>query len=814
MFGRGKSKRVRFHCACGQSLSATLRMLSRPFPCPKCGRALHTPRVQKTPTGWAVRFDCPLCGSRTSAPISLHGAKAACEHCHREVAVPDVFEGDAPLVHKHAGEVPIHAQQTIDMPAVGAQPPVEAAPEAPPQQAEPPAPHLEGRTALLKRVMSEEADRVEETRARPLARHSALSRISPLVWTATAGALLVLIGSFLPWLAAGDKTASFLTIVTESPWRDGLPSPVACAALYYAWIALALAAVWLCHDPARRGTFLWVLFLAAATGAAVARTFLPAGQAVAPGAGLYLAAAGLLAVAGAGAVTLWNSIARLGVSVLLSLVAAVAVIGSFTDWFGFTAERVTVKAAVAYEDNPETGYSRAAVSIVVCNGGSKPIRLEGDSAAQPAAAPATKDAPRVCRVALERETAGSWTKSSATQAAAALPAGIEPGREFELKFTLYPVWDLTAAGSETLSPKPETLAGQYRVRFESAGGVVLKPFEIAGVPYPDVDAAALLAKGLAAEKAGRLGEADEQYEAVEKKYSKTPSGPKAAEARSRIGGDARDERETRQINIAVAEIRRLEDEKAVAVKNRPPDRDDGRAIPGVDKMDADIQILTTRIKDARQDLCRLLVQKAERASLADRFEEALRTLDLLSEQKPDAQYTQRGDALRADAVRRAADAATREGVTQVNAALAADQLILALVTARTLRRNDIRATAGSNDVRIAAESIYQHKCDEIAARLREVTCGKRARLFESFLESRTGLSPEIRTELTIEMKTCQEREDRAKELATRADAQRANTTPWYEAVKALLDGYSDTDAAAPYLPRKAAVEAWTKERAR
>ena len=813
MFGRGKSKRVRFHCACGQSLSATLRMLSRPFPCPKCGRALHTPRVQKTDTGWAVRFDCPLCGRRTSAPISLHGAKAACEHCRREVAVPDVFEGDAPLVHKHAGEVPIHAQQTIDMPAVGAQPPVEAAPEAPPQQAEPDAPHLEGRTALLKRVMNEEADRVEETHARAVAHHHTAFRISPLVWTATAGALLVLIGSFLPWLAAGDKAASFVAIVTESPWRDGLPAPVVCAALYYAWIALALAAVWLCHDPARRGTFLWILFLAAVTGAAVARTFLPAGQAVAPRAGLYLAAAGLLAVAAAGAVTLWNSIARLGISVLLSLVAAVAVIGSFTDWFGLTAERVTVKAAVAYEDNPETGYSRAAVSIVVCNGGGKPIRLEGDSAAQRAAAPATKDAPRVCRVALEREAAGAWTKSPATPVAA-LPAGIEPGQEFELKLTLYPVWDLTVPGSETLSPKPETFAGQYRVRFESAGSAVFKPFEIAGVPHPDVDAAALLAKGQAAEKAGRLGEADEQYEAVEKKYSKTPSGPKAAEARRRIGGDARDERETRQITIAIAEIRRLEDEKAVAVKNRPPDRDDGRAVPGVDKMDADIQILTTRIKDARQDLCRLLVQKAERATLADRFGEALRTLDLLAEQKPDAQYAQRGDALRADAVRRAADAATREGVTQVNAALAADQLTLALVTARTLRRGDIRATAGSNDVRLAAESIYQRKCDEVAARLREITCGKRARLFESFLESRTDLSAEIRTEITIEMKTCQEREDKAKELAARADAQRANTTPWYEAVKALLDGYADTDAAAAFLPRKAAVDAWAKERTR
>jgi hypothetical protein len=806
MFGRGKSKRVRFHCACGQSLTATLRLLSRPFPCPKCGRALHTPRVQKAAGGWAVRFDCPLCHARTSAPISRHGAKVPCGHCRREVAVPEVFEGDrpGPATAKAGEELPIYAQPTMDLPAVGAAPAPEPVPE-PPAESAPAAPLPEGRTALLKRVMSEEADRLQESHARIATHPSALAKVSPWVWAATGGAALLLIAGFLPWLAAGGKTASFLGVVTESPWRDALPNPVACAAFYYAWIALVLAAAWLCRDPGWRGTFLWALFLAAVTGAAVARTFLAELEPGAPRAGFYLAGLGALLVAVVGAVTLWNSIARLGLSLLLTLLAAVAVAGSFTDWFGLARERIAIKAVVAYEDHPDTGYSRAAISIVVRNQSREPILLDDPAASNKAAGE------RLFLTTFDRQGAGAWTRALERERIIP-PTRIEPGREAEIKLALYPVWDLTLPGSDTLSPKPDTLAGQYRVRLESGGRVILRPFDITGVPHPEVDAAALFAKGQAAEKAGRPGEADEHYEVIAKKYPKTAFGPKAVAARQGIGGAARDERETRQINAAVADLRKLEDERAVAVKNRPPDRDDGRVVPGLDKMDADIQILTTRIKEARQDLCRRLADKAERATLEGRYEEALRAVALLADQKPEGQHAQRGEALRADVIRRAADAATRDGIAQVNAALAADQLVTAWVTAQTLRRGGVRDAAGSNDVRLAAEALYQRKCDEVGARLRELPCGKRARLYESFLESRSDLAADLRAELALEMKNCRSREEKAKDLVARIEPLRANTGPWYEAVKALLDGYADTDAAAPYLSRRASVEAWARER--
>ena len=133
MFGQGKTKRVRFHCACGQSLTATLRLLSRPFPCPACGRTLRTPRVQKSDTGWIVRFGCPQCNARTSAPISLHGATVPCRNCQRPVAVPEVFEGESPAAaHKPPGDLPIYAQPTMDLPAVGSAPPEETPPEPAP----------------------------------------------------------------------------------------------------------------------------------------------------------------------------------------------------------------------------------------------------------------------------------------------------------------------------------------------------------------------------------------------------------------------------------------------------------------------------------------------------------------------------------------------------------------------------------------------------------------------------------------------------------------------------------------------------------
>lgn len=807
MFGRGKSKRVRFFCACGQSLTATLRLLSRPFPCPKCGRALHTPRVKESDKGWVVRFDCPLCNFRTNAPISRHGSRVVCEHCGAEVEAPQVFEDDRhnAATQKPEGQVPVYAQPTMAMPAVGAQPAPEPPADSATEQEADDAPTPEGRTAMLKRVMNEEADRLEETKAKVSARRAAAFRVSPLVWTATGGALLVLIGSFLPWFSSGGKSASFPDLLTESPWRETLPGPALWAAGYYGWIALTLAALWLCHDTPRRGTFLWILFLSAATGAAVGRTFLVAAGTGAPLAGFHLAAVGLLAVAGAGALTLWNSIARLGVSVLLTLVASVAIIGSFTSWFGITSADVSIKAVVAYEDSPETGTTRAAVTLVVRNQSRKAIMVNASGDAK------ATDGARPFSVAIERQCGGEW-KQAVEGKTFGNATRVEPGKESELRFSVCPVWDLTVTGSESLSPKPETLVGQYRVRLESQGKAIVKTFDIPGVPYPEVDAAALFAKAQAAEKDGRPGEADELYETIERKYAKTPYGPKATEARRNVGGDARDERETRQINAAIAELRRLEDQKAVAVKSRPPDRDDGRAVAGVDKMDADIQILTTRIAEARQALWRLLAQKAERATLDGRYEEALRTLSLLADQKPDGQYAQRGETLRADAVRRAAEAATREGVAQVNTAMAADQLLPALATARTLRRGEIRGTAGSNDVRLAAESIYQRKCDEVAARLREVTCAKRARLYESFLESRTDLAADLRAELTLEMKSCRTREEKAAELVARIETLRANTTPWFEAVKSLLDGYSDTDAATPYLSRKAAVEAWAKGR--
>jgi hypothetical protein len=168
--------------------------------------------------------------------------------------------------------------------------------------------------------------------------------------------------------------------------------------------------------------------------------------------------------------------------------------------------------------------------------------------------------------------------------------------------------------------------------------------------------------------------------------------------------------------------------------------------------------------------------------------------------------------VRAEAVRKASEDATRNGFAQISNAVAQGQPLQAYALAYALEKSAARTTVGSNEVRLAAQALCQKKRQDAENSLAQIPCAKRVALYQQFLSSRSDLDAEVRATLESDLEKCLNREKQAKDIQKKVESAYPASAQWYEALKNLFDNYGDTEAAEALSSRKAAVEAYYKKR--